>query len=90
LPVRYYPMEKTRELVACGLWVLALSFMVDGSLNNGLPAFAWGLFLVNAASIVTGWMIVDRCDRNRSTSVEHIAEVVDALHQGKSDISRLH
>jgi hypothetical protein len=83
-------MEKTRELVACGLWVLALSFMVDGSLNNGLPAFAWGLFLSFAASAVTNWMLSDRRDRLRALSVEHIAEVVDALHRGKSDVSRLH
>jgi hypothetical protein len=83
-------MEQFRELVACGLWVLALSFMVDGSLNDGIAAFAWGLFLAFAASAVTNWILSDRRDRLRALSVEHIAEVVDALHQGKRDVSRLH
>jgi hypothetical protein len=64
--------------------------MVDGTIDGDMMSYAWGLFLAFGASAVTNWMLSERRDHLRERSVGTIAEVVDALHQGKSEISHLH
>lgn len=91
-------MKMPRELTACALWVASLACMAFGSIDSGRvghpsPVLAWGIFLAVVACVPTGWCILQR-ERGRATvedpTVEHIIEVVDALHQGRTTVSRLH
>lgn len=89
-------MKKTRDLFACGLWVVAVTLMTFGTFaysrsDHTTPLLAWGLFSGVMACVPTGWSIIEKlCDRQEQTSVEHIVEIVDALHQARRDVARLH
>jgi hypothetical protein len=83
-------MEKARELIAVGLWVIAVSLMIDGTIDGTTISLAWGLFTGFGALASTTWILSERRDNLRERSVGYIAEVVDALHKGKQDVSRLH
>lgn len=88
-------MEKSREFIACGLWVLATALMVFGSFDyprQHTPAgFAWGVFAGVMAGTLTVWMVVERCcyRQEEDVTVEQIAQVVDALHDAKRDVAHL-
>lgn len=88
-------MKQIRDLFACGLWVAAVAFMTFGTIdavrdNRTTPVLAWGIFLAVAACVPTGWCIVDRlCTRQDDVTVDHIIEVVDALHDSRASVSRL-
>lgn len=82
------------EITACAFWVAALSLMGFGTIdsmrdNHTSPFLAWGLFCAIVACVPTGWAILCRVHEGEDTSVEHIIEVVDALHQGKGELTRL-
>ena len=87
--------ESRVEILAGAMWMTALSFMVFGTLDSARvhhnsEYLAWGLFL-GMVALVPSMMVVAKWAMNRSedTSVEHIVEVVDTLHQGHANVSRL-
>jgi hypothetical protein len=87
-------MPISRDQLACALWVAALSLMVFGSLDTErlgrCSAFlAWGVFVAVVACVPTGLCILAREREKDETSVERIVEVVDALHEGRREVSRL-
>ena len=89
-------MRQSRgEILAGALWVAALSFMVFGTLDSARVGhnseyLAWGLFLAVVA-VVPSVVVVAKWAASRSDgeSLERIVEVVDALHDGRKDVSRL-
>lgn len=89
-------MKMPREIIACALWVAAALLMCFGTLDSiqesrNMPLLAWGIFLSVVACVPTGWCIVRReTEQHDGASVEHIVEVVDALHEGRREVSRLH
>lgn len=89
-------MKMPREFTACALWVAAALLMCFGTVDSiqesrNMPLLAWGIFLAVVACVPTGWCIVKRETENHDeVNVEQIVEVVDALHQGRKDVSRLH
>lgn len=87
-----------RELIACALWVASAACMTFGSfdterLGHNSAVLMWAIYLAILACVPTGWCIIHR-EHSRSTvedpTVEHIIEVVDALHDGRAGVSRLH
>ena len=88
-------MKPTRGITASALWAAAIICMVIGTFDSlatgqNTPALAWGIFFAIAACVPTGCAIVERLGRSQEETVEQIVEVVDALHQGRRDLSRLH
>ena len=88
-------MKMPRELTACTLWVAGLALLVFGTLDSARDGFAspflaWGLGAWIAALWPTGSCILHRERERDAVDVEHIVEVVDALHEGSKDVSRLH
>lgn len=89
-------MKMPRDITACALWVAALACMSFGSIDTAREGhnsvyLAWGLFIALAACVPTGACIVRKeFDKREEASVDHIVEVVDALHQGRRDLHRLH
>lgn len=87
--------NQSRELFACGLWVAALALMAFGSLDTeragrNSPFLAWGVFVSVLACVPTGWCIVKReAAKREDETVDHIIEVVDALHEGRRELTRL-
>lgn len=81
-------MTKSRGYIAVGLWVLATTLMLYGSdqfhRDRGVDGMAWGIFMAVAALGFTTWVLSERRDRLRDASVDHIIEVVDALHRSGS------
>lgn len=87
-------MKMPREIIACALWVSGLALLVFGTLDSvrdgfASPFLAWGLGLWIVALWPTGSCVLKREREGDAVSVERIVEVVDTLHQGRSDISRL-
>lgn len=88
-------MKQKRDLFACGLWVAAVACMTFGTIDSvrnhhNSPVLAWGVFFAVLACVPTGWGIVEQiCAHNDDVDLDHIIEVVDALHEGRRDVSRL-
>lgn len=89
-------MKQKRELFACGLWVAAVALLVFGTIDSiqrhrNEPLLAWGLFVALVALVPTGWCLLERiCQRDDDTTITRVIEVVDALHDGRENVSRLH
>lgn len=83
-------------LLAVAMWALALctlAFGIADSIRDRHNAVALGIaiFLAVAACVPTGTAVAEYYSRGREdASVEHIIEVVDALHEGRRDVTRLH
>lgn len=81
-------MPHKRELIACSLWIAALFFLCFGTIDSARdghnsPCLAWGVFLSVLALVPTVWLVIEHlCADREDTSLEHIIEVVDALHSG--------
>ena len=73
-----------------GLWVFATTIMFVGLFGHVAGAYEWGQFLALGALGFTTWKLSERRDRMRERSVEHIAEVVDALHEVRRASRHLH
>lgn len=88
-------MKMPREVTACALWVAASALMMFGSLDteragHNSPFLAWGVFCAIIAVVPTVMSLLDRTrSRHEEETVEHIIEVVDALHAGRSEVTRL-
>jgi len=86
----------TREFtIAAGLWAVAictLIFGIEDSIQEGHNSIALGvaIFLAVAALAPTVGAICTHAMDRRETSVERIIEVVDALHEGRRDVRRMH
>jgi hypothetical protein len=87
--------KQTREFAACVLWTAAMVCMAFGTVESvreghNSIALGWGIFLGLVAVVPTGWAILDRSHRREDVTVERIIEVVDALHKGRRELTRLH
>lgn len=87
-------MRHSREFIACILWTSAFALMVAATAANTMDGshpslFFWALFVCASAHQFTGWALLRR-NESPEVSVEQIIEVVDALHEGRHQVSRLH
>jgi uncharacterized membrane protein len=86
--------QMPREFLACAFWTAALVAMIFGTVDavreghNSLGV-AWGIFLAVVAHMFTCWSIIRRHHADQEVSVKRIVEIVDALHVGRRDVSRL-
>jgi len=70
-------MSKLSGYIATCLWLTAVMCMVAGTIERNIYGVGWGLFLGMMGLGFTTWVMSERRDSQR---VDHVVELVDALH----------